>query len=159
MGSLQLALRDRLGQDPTIVGAPPAALGFGVYDRWLTPTGPGAVKEAFTDSGKLRRSIVILEPDEVASGAQRPGWGLQRAYAGPILYCFAEAHASGREALEQLYRRAVLLLNGWTAVLDNGERPLIEVADGRSGARDDESFPGNLRTEIRLRANWLRSLS
>ena len=158
MSDLRKAIWQHIVNDNLLSYDPPYGLGFKVFDRWLTELGPGSTPEAFRAPGTLHRSAVIMPADEVASPARRPGYDRMRVLSNPIIYLFAEKHANGHDAIDAAYRRIVILCHGKEFVLPSGERPLVQLTDGRTGARDDESYPGNLRSEVRVTANWGRKL-
>lgn len=159
MGELQTAIHDRLWLVPDLVDDAPAGLGFRVFDRWLlAPPARGATPEAFDDAqgGRLRRSVIVLDPDEAAHPGRTATHAVEHWDAFPVLYLFAEAHRTGRDAIERAYRAIKTDLHGWQPILPAGDRPLVQVPPSRSGTRDDDSFPGNVRTEIRLRVTGAR---
>ncbi len=159
MGELQAAIAARLSGDFTLTQPQPGGLGFAVMDRWPLESGPGATPDAFTATGAMKRSAVVLDPDEAAHPDRRPGVERKLVDTFPVVYLFAPAHSTGRAALEAAYRRIEVLFHGWQPVLPGGERPWFEVPDGRTGARDDASFPGSSRCEVRLRATWSRAMA
>lgn len=160
MSEIQDAIVTRLAGDPTLTGAQPAGLAFGVFDRWLLkPPAPGATPTAFDEAGRLKRSIVTLDAGENPHPSKRPGREMEVYDVFPLLYLFAAAHTTGRAALEAADRRLRELLHGWEITLPSGERVTVESTTTRTPVREDESFSGNLRMERRFRATGARALA
>ncbi len=157
MGEVQTAIYDRLRTDPALVDPLPAGLGFLVADRWLVKgPGPGSSPDAFDAVGRMRRAVVVLDAGEELHPDPRPNrsWELWDAY--PVLYLFAEAHRNGRDAIEAAYRAIKARLHGWEPELPSGDRPAVEVPPRRAAVRDDPTYPGNIRSEVRVRASGAR---
>jgi hypothetical protein len=157
MAELHQSIVTRLQGDATLTGSGAAQLGFGVYDRWLTPgPGPGSTPSAFDQAagGRLKRSIVVLDGGET----RNPALGRQGTFiwdSAPVVYLFAEAHANGKAAVEAADRRVEALLLGWGLVLTSGERVTF-ARDSRVGLEDAQQFPGNVVTVVRYRATGAR---
>lgn len=161
MGAIQVAVRDRLAGDWAFTSPPPGGVGMVVLDRWPLESGPGATPDAFSATGRMLRTAVVLDPDEVAHPDRRPGWDRRLVDVFPLVYLWAEAHSAGRAAIEAAFHRIEALFHNWQPTLPNGDRPLFTVTEGRTGAREAsaEGFNGMVRSEVRLRATWARALA
>lgn len=143
MATVQSAIAARLAADVTLTAAQPGGLGFTVYDKWLVKTGPGSTPAAFDDTkgGRLKRSIVVLEESE-NDHPGRQGDGGKRLATFPTTHIFVEAHANGKQAAQDAYRRIEALFLGWDIVLSAGER--LGFVAGSRLRPDDTLFPGNI---------------
>lgn len=158
MATVQSAIAARLAADPTLTAAQPGGLGFTVFDRWLAKTGPGNTAAAFDDTkgGRLKRAIVVLDGAEQDEPARQPA-ETKRIFTVPTTHIFAEAHANGKQAANDAYRRIEALLLGWDVVLGAGERVGF-VSGSRLVLDDSEQFPGNIVIVARWRLTGTRQL-
>jgi hypothetical protein len=138
------AIAMRLSEDEFLTAAPPAGLGFLIFQRWLVKTGPGSTPEAFdeTRGGRLKRAIVVRDASEQDEPARQPST-LKRLFVAPTTHIFAEAHENGKQAANDAYRRIESLLLGWDLVLSPNERVGF-VASSRLTLDESEQFPGNI---------------
>ncbi len=158
MAELQKAIRDYLALDLTLTQTQPGGLGFVVFDRWLvTPPGPGSTPEAFDmgQGGRLKRSIVVLDGGEVAHPSPRAGRDWRQWDSHPSMHVFAEAHATGKAAVDTALARIEILLVPWRLTLPSGQRVSFEP-DNRLALEDSSAFPGNVVVIARWRATSAR---
>lgn len=160
MATLQAVIKDRLAGDANLtapVGG--GGLGFGVYAHWLVPSGPGSTPDAFDPAkgGRLKRSIVVMPGNENAHPSPSiPDWRTYDVFFR--LFLFAEAHANGKQAIEEAKLRIErLLIKPWTAITTGGQRLTLVPADDLE-LDDAENFPGNVVAIIRWRATGARAL-
>ena len=73
-------------------------------------------------------------------------------------HIFVEAHASGKQAAQDAYRRIERLLTGWEVVLVPGEERVGFVSGSRAQP-DDTLFPGNIVVVTRWQFTGTRRLS
>lgn len=165
MTTLQKAIKDRLAGDWALTQPQPGALGFQIFDRWLVYPGnfakptPGSTPEAFDQGqgGRLRRSIVVLAGGDVDSPSSQMR-DVRRWDSYPRLYFFAEAHANGKQAIEDAKLRVEDLLVPWEVVITRGQRVSFRPAD-EVPLEDSEQFPGNVVCIVRWRATGTRRLA
>lgn len=160
MATLQQAIVDRLTGDFTLTQPQPGGLGFLVWGRWLKKEGGGATPEAWDagQGGRLKRNVVVLDGGEVdhPSGRGGPDWRFWDSF--PELHLFAEAHASGKAAIDAAIRRCDALLVGWSVAIDGGQRVTFRP-DARLALEDSEEWPGNVRAVARYRATGARRVA
>jgi len=165
MTTLQAAIKARLAGDFLLTSGQPAGLGFIIWDRWLVKPGTfgkpeaGSTPEAFDplSGGRMRRNIVVLAGGDV----DHPGGqahGVRRWDNFPRIYFFAEAHATGKQAIEDAKLRVEDLLTPWEAVITRGQRVTFLPAD-EIPLEDSESWPGNVVAIVRWRATGTRRLA
>lgn len=157
MATLQIAIRDRLAADAALTAAQPGGLGFKVWSRWLTPSGPGATPEAFDAArgGRLLRNVVVTDGGEVGAPARQPS-GMRRWDSFPQVYVFAEAHEAGKQAARDAVLRVERLLAGWEVALDGATVGFLP--DSVLALDDSEQFPGNIVLVARWRATGARQM-
>lgn len=156
MAEVQDAVAARLTGDATLIG-----LGFAaVFTRWLKRDGPGSTPSAFDPTtGRLNRSIVVLDGGENAHPSPQPGYETLLWDSLPPIYLFAEATQSGKDAVDAADRRVQELLNGWHISLPSGEQAVARVVGNRVALEDSEQFPGNVVSIRRPRITGSRRLA
>lgn len=146
------------GEGKSLTLAPPLGLGFGIYNRWLKPTGPGSTPAAFdaAQGGRLKRSIVVRDGGEVRHTT--PGSHDVRLWDSfPETYLFAEAHDNGRQAIDDAIVRLEALLCDWIPTIDGlgpfslREADIVDLAES-------EQFPGNVTVIVRWHATGARQM-
>lgn len=158
MSTITSAIFDALTAVGALTDAQPAGLGFKVWDRWLTPTGPGATPEAFdaTKGGRLLRNIVILEGGEYGHPSGDAGLDVRRWDSFPTVYFFAEAHRNGKAAVNDAVKLADQALHTLDTIA-NGNEHVTYRMDSRVPIEDSEAFPGNVVAIVRFRATGARA--
>lgn len=158
MATLPTAIRDRLAADAALTAAQPGGLGFRVWSRWLTPSGPGSTPEAFDAArgGRLLRNVVVTDGGEVGAPARQPA-ALRRWDSFPQIYVFAEAHEAGKQAAHDAVARIEALLVGWSVTV--GGASVGFLPDAVLALEDSAQFPGNITLVARFRATGTRQLA
>lgn len=160
------AIYDHIVLDEMVLGgvplpltaAPPAGLGFTVFNRWLKPSGPGSTPTAFdaAQGGRLKRSIVVLDGGEVPHPS--PSVRDVRLWdAFPTTHLFAELHDNGKAAIDEAIRRLEYLLGDWTPTL-SGNSPISLREDAVLEMGESDEFPGNGVVMVRWRVTGTRQI-
>lgn len=156
MATLAKAIVQRLESDWTLTGPPPGAGGFRVWGRWLVKDGPGSTPEAFSQTGRLLRNVVVLDGGEVGHPDGDAGRRVRRWDSFPTCHVFAEASDAGKAAVDAACRRIeALLCAGWEAVIDGGQRVGFRP-DNRIALGEAEQFAGSIVVVLRFRATGAR---
>lgn len=158
MATIQQAIIARLSGDWQLTQAQPGGLGYRVWGRWLKPSGPGSTPEAFSETGRLLRNVVVLDGGEVGHPDGDAGHRVRRWDSFPTCHVFAEASDAGKAAADAACRRIELLLVGWEAQIDGGQRVGFRP-DQRIALEDAEAFPGNVTVILRFRATGARAVA
>lgn len=135
----------------------------GIYDRKLTPEGPGQTDAAFyilpNDPARrirLHPAIAIFGPNDVLppSGPTSVKDVINRN--GFLrLFVYVEATAGGKALFDQIAARVRYNLNGWQATLTTGYPMTVEEADATE-LLDSDEFKGSLVATLRYAVEWMR---
>lgn len=155
MATLAKVVRDRLAGDFQLTQPTPGGLGFQVFNRWLSKGGPGSTPDAFSQTGRLLRNVVVLDGGEVGHPDGDAGWRVRRWDSFPTCHVFAEASDAGKAAADAACRRIEALLVGWEAAIDGGQRVGFRP-DARIALEDTDAFPGSIVVIARFRATGTR---
>lgn len=159
MATLQQAIVARLSADWQLTSPTPGGLGFVCWNRWLAKSGPGSTPEAFSQTGRLLRNVVVLDGGEVGHPDGDAGRLVRRWDSFPTCHVFAEASDAGKAALDAACRRIEgVLCNGWEASIDGGQRVGFRP-DNRIALGEAEQFAGSVVTIVRFRATGARSIA
>ncbi len=125
----------------------------GVWTREIKRTGPGSTPSAFGPEGQIRPAATISDQGE---GQHPQGDAVPTAYnAFPLIFLYAPATESGRQALAAAFNEIVSLLHEWTFVTTAGPVAFVRVV-GRFGVRDSDELPGSVFDYVRCQvtARW-----
>lgn len=164
MATLVHEIANRLTQFGALTGTGGANLGFVVLERWpVRPSGDpdnpikGETPEAFDNARarRMKRTIAVMGRNEVPNPGRQAS-DLRRWDSYPELYMFAEAQASGKDALQAAYLLVESYLVGWQVLVSTGRAGFLP--DTIIGPDDSPDFPESVFQVCRFRVTGTRRL-